>query len=395
MSIGAGELLLVDGIDISGDTTKFESGEASPATERTSILHTKRQRSSLKLLDDSFMLEAYWEPDTIQRIFNGGRAARLSHVYGLRAGAPMLTFPGVVSPKKSHMIPVGELQHWSSEGTINGPVREGGMIYRSPETVPDFAAGRQMLFEGAGAQYADIGTSAAERTIQLVAHVTGPFDALGTLSVYHAAAIAGPWTKIAAASDITLARLPGTPGTFNGAEHKGVISRYVGLDLVVSALTTVTLEAEDLGGGVHGYSSISGGVGAGSYTPGGRFYPATPSGLISLLSFETSDEVEIVVVNDADPLGEDLTGSALAAGDSQIARKRLESGGAFAAAGAEFVSRGADHTTLSTSTGAFDDYLIGGVTYRIAFRHGGGVADLTILSGQTNWEAVGLLTVEE
>ena len=233
MAIPAGQLLLVGGYDVSRDTTNYGHTMDSPAQVVTGLFHDKVQRDQVAAEDLTFELSGFFSPGVTSGLFSRpGDRDRVSRVYGKVAGSRAQAFGGAILPMRSFETPVGQRVAWKGNGEVDGEgIADAFVLYRHPEgSLPTLASGNQTFYTGAGAQYADIGASAADRTVRLVAHLTGYMDAANArLEIFHSTTPGGTYADIGGGPDISTGYNP--RGGFVGATFTGVVRRYVGVRL--------------------------------------------------------------------------------------------------------------------------------------------------------------------
>ena len=126
-SAGAGQLVLVDGHDLSEDVTSFDHDFSKTLKARTAIGHEWRRRVSQGLKDRSWSMSAFWEAGRAALVFReDGLQQLMSRAYGLAPGAYTHSFRGAISPKSATETPVEDLVMWSSEGNVNAAGVAGG-----------------------------------------------------------------------------------------------------------------------------------------------------------------------------------------------------------------------------------------------------------------------------
>ena len=233
MGIGAGQLVLVDGHDLSEDVTSFDHDFSKTLKARTAIGHEWRRRVSQGLKDRSWSMSAFWEAGRAALVFReDGLQQLMSRAYGLAPGAYTHSFRGAISPKSATETPVEDLVMWSSEGNVNAAgVQEGRLLH----------AASGALIIGNNNYYTtnpvDIGADANPRTVRLTCHLRA--DAPNSdIDLFDASSLSGAWSLVS--STLRLANLQNrsAPEGIIGATFTGVLSRYIGIRVDANATGT-------------------------------------------------------------------------------------------------------------------------------------------------------------
>ena len=132
MGIGAGQLVLVNGHDLSEDVTSFDHDFSKTLKARTAIgaqvAPARLAGAEGPVVDHEGVLGGRTGPPwcsartVVQQL--------MSRAYGLAPGAYTHSFRGAISPKSATETPVEDLVMWSSEGNVNAAgVQEGRLLY--------------------------------------------------------------------------------------------------------------------------------------------------------------------------------------------------------------------------------------------------------------------------
>ena len=244
MAIGAGQLVLVDGHDLSGDVTQFDAEFSRVIVERSALAHHYRRRKVQGQRDRAWSMSAFWERDRAAKVFRGGNASAplLSRVMGDEVGAEAFNFRDVLSPKAPTETPLGDLIRWSTEGFVN-EVGDGGTGYLLNRGAP-FAltsVGNNDLW---GSRNLDIGASNLNRTLRVYVHLHSPVP-YSTLQVHSASTLGGTRSHI---PNLNVANLENriSPSSFTSSTHTGLSGRYLGLRIVTAAATRLHMRAAAL-----------------------------------------------------------------------------------------------------------------------------------------------------
>lgn len=198
MPIGAGQLLLVGGFDLSADATSVDLPRRTDIREVTGVRHKKRQRKAVGLDDGEFSLTAYFD-DSNDTVFGSGQP-RITRVFGDAADAQCYTYAHAITDTNLSVThPVGEFFLSTYAGNINGGIGRGRMLARLDGS---YSPGTSNLYT---AQSADLGPLAS-RTVYAVVHIydveaTG--IATATLSL-HGSANRRAWTSLGNALNVAV-----------------------------------------------------------------------------------------------------------------------------------------------------------------------------------------------
>ena len=236
MGIGAGQLVLVDGHDLSEDVTSFDHEFSKVLKPRTAIGHEWRRRVSQGLKDRSWSMSAFWEAGRAALVFReDGVQQLMSRVYGNAPGAYTHSFRGAISPKSATETPVEDLVMWSSEGNVNeAGVQEGRDLYSAADALAD---GENDFFD---TQQVDIGVGADPRTVRLTCHLRADVVPDASLDLFHTASLAGTpvWTRVDASLQLADLQNSPAPAGIAGTAFTGVLQRYIGIRVTAAAVGT-------------------------------------------------------------------------------------------------------------------------------------------------------------
>ena len=232
MGIGAGQLVLVDGHDLSEDVTSFDHDFSKTLKPRTALGHKWRRRVAQGLKDRSWTMKAFWEPGRAALVFReDGVQQLMSRAYGLAPGAYTHSFRVAISPKSATETPVEDLVMWSSEGNVNeAGAQEGRLLYAAADALVN---GDNDFYDS---YPVDIGVDADPRTVRLTGHLRADVVPDADLDLFHAAAAAGPWTLVAASLQLADLQNSPAPAGLIGAAYTGVLQRYIGIRVTANAV---------------------------------------------------------------------------------------------------------------------------------------------------------------
>ena len=233
MGIGAGQLVLVDGHDLSEDVTSFDHEFSKTLKPRTAIGHEWRRRVSQGLKDRSWSMSAFWEADRAALVFREDGVQQLMvRVYGNAPGAYAHGFRGAISPKSATETPVEDLVMWSSEGNVNAAgVQEGRCLYAAADAL---ANGDNDFYD---TDPVDIGVDADPRTVRLTCSLRADAPE-SDVDLFHAAAVAGPWTLVDASLQLADLQNSSAPVGIVGVAYTGVLRRHLGIRVTAAAVGT-------------------------------------------------------------------------------------------------------------------------------------------------------------
>ena len=239
MAIGAGQLVLVDGVDLSPDVTQFGAEFSRVIVDRSALAHRYRRRKVQGQRDRQWSLSAFWERARGATVFRGDRAEYdlMSRVLGDAVGAEALNFRDVVSPKAPTETPLGDLIKLSTEGNVNAPGDGlGYLLYRGTVAL---TVGNNDIARGAAAL--DIGALATDRTVRVLCHLHADAPSDTDLQLWHSTTRGGTYALVNAGASIDDLQAATAPAALVGAQWTGVLRRYLGLR--VTATTAGTFNA--------------------------------------------------------------------------------------------------------------------------------------------------------
>ena len=233
MGIGAGQLILVDGRDLSEDVTSFDHEFSKAIVPRTALGHEWRRRVAQGLKDRSWSMSAFWETDRAALVFReDGVQQLMSRVYGHAPGAYAHSFRGAISPKSATQTEVEDLVMWSSEGFVNAEgVQEGRLLHAASGALVN---GNNNFYN---TNPVDIGANTSPRTVRLTCHLRA--DAPNSdIDLYDAASPSGAWSLVNSSLQLANLQNRNAPEGIVGVTYTGVISRYIGIRVTSNAVGT-------------------------------------------------------------------------------------------------------------------------------------------------------------
>ena len=234
MGIGAGQLVLVDGHDLSEDVTSFDHDFSKVLKPRTAIGHEWRRRVSQGLKDRSWSMSAFWEAGRAALVFReDGVQQLMSRVYG---NAPGAYTHSSAAPSARSRPPRPRSRTWSCgrrRATSTPPAcRRGRDLYAAADAL---ANGDNDFFD---TYPVDIGVDADPRTVRLTSHLRADVVPDADLDLFHAAAAGGPWTLVDASLQLANLQNSPAPAGIVGAAFTGVLQRYIGIRVTANAVGT-------------------------------------------------------------------------------------------------------------------------------------------------------------
>ena len=233
MGRGAGQLMLVDGLDMGLDLTSVNENFSKTLFDRTALNDDARRRVGGGTRDFNWAFSGYLDTSGAQLVPNEDMR-RMSRLYGHRGGAPGYTWLDALSDDNTLTTELDALTAIDAAGYLedSSSVRQAWLLARLDDAT--LAAGDNDLFTGALAQVVDLKASAS-RTVRLIAHVHSTHTTGFTCSLWSASTRGGTYAHVTG-GDATVSALT-TPTAVDGASVTTAINRYAGVRIAVAAMT--------------------------------------------------------------------------------------------------------------------------------------------------------------